>query len=319
MDVDLHRQGLWLQAEALAGGAGLGGHVAGNFLPRPFAVGFEIAALQIADHALEGLAHVIGAQPVVIGKADGVLAGAEENGVAGLFGQIGPEGAQGELEVLAQGFQGLVVIGRGRFRPGRDGALAQRRLRIGDHQLRIDLLLGAQPATGGAGAEGIVEGEEPWLHLGDREAGHRAGEFRGEDDALGLALGILLVGVFHDGDAVGQLQRGFEGFRQPGADIGAHHDAVHHHVDVVLELLVEHRRVGDLVVFPIDLQALEAALQEVGDFLAIFALAATDHRGEQEEARALWQGQHPIHHLAHGLALDGQAGGGGIGDAHPRP
>ena len=86
------------------------------------------------------------------------------------------------------------------------------------------------------------------------------------------------------GDAVGQLQRGLEAVGEPARHVGAHHEAVDHHLDVVLELLVERRRVGDLVELAVDLHALEAALHEIGEFLAIFALAAAHDRREQIEA-----------------------------------
>ena len=42
---------------------------------------------------------------------------------------------------------------------------------------------------------------------------------------------------------------------------GVHHDAVDHHLDVVLELLVERGRLVDLVELAVDLDALEALLQ----------------------------------------------------------
>ena len=87
----------------------------------------------------------------------------------------------------------------------------------------------------------------------------------------------------------------------------------------MLELLVESRRVGDLVELAVDFQPLKAALHIVGDFLAVLALPAPHDRREQIEARALRQGQHPVDHLAHRLALDRQTRGGRIGNADPRP
>ena len=101
--------------------------------------------------------------------------------------------------------------------------------------------------------------------------------------------------------------------------VGPHDEPVDHDLDVVFELLVERRRVGDLIEFAVDLQALEAALHEFGDFLSILALAAAHHRREQIEPRALRQRQHAIDHLAYGLALDRQAGRGRIGNADARP
>ena len=92
-------------------------------------------------------------------------------------------------------------------------------------------------------------------------------------------------------------------------------DAVDHHLDVVLELLVEGRGLGDLVEGAVDLDALEALLLQLGELLAVLALAAAHDRRQQVEARALGQRQHPVDHLADGLALDRQAGRRRIGDA----
>ena len=93
---------------------------------------------------------------------------------------------------------------------------------------------------------------------------------------------------------------------------------VHHDVDVVLELLVERRHGVDLVELAVDLDALEALLLKVGEFLAVLALPAADDRRKQIEPRALRQRHHPVDHLGDGLALDRQAGGGRIGDADAR-
>ncbi len=101
--------------------------------------------------------------------------------------------------------------------------------------------------------------------------------------------------------------------------VRAHDDAVDDHLDVVLELLVERRRIGDLGELAVDLQPLEAALHQVGDFLAVFALPAAHDRREQVKARPLRQSEHAVDHLAHRLALDRQAGRGRIGNADPRP
>ena len=105
---------------------------------------------------------------------------------------------------------------------------------------------------------------------------------------------------------------------EPRRDVRPHGDAVDDDVDVVLEFLVERRRVGDLVKFAVDLHALEAALLKFGDFLAVFALAAANDRRQQIKPRALRQGDDAIDHLAHRLALDRQAGRGRIGNADAR-
>ena len=82
---DLHRQRLGLEAEAVAGAARNVGEILGQLLARPFALGLAEAALQIGDDALERLLGLIGAQAVVIDEADGVVAGAVQDGVLHLL------------------------------------------------------------------------------------------------------------------------------------------------------------------------------------------------------------------------------------------
>src|SRR4051794_22089129 len=45
------------------------------------------------------------------------------------------------------------------------------------------------------------------------------------------------IGVFDHGEAVGEFQRGLKALGQALADVGAHHDAVDHHVDVMGKFL----------------------------------------------------------------------------------
>ncbi len=84
-----------------------------------------------------------------------------------------------------------------------DGAAAQCQAGIGNDQIGIDALLGAQPVARRAGAERIVEGKQPRLDLRDGEAGDRAGEFLRKHQPLRLALLVRPVGQFGNGDAVG--------------------------------------------------------------------------------------------------------------------
>ena len=81
--VDLDRQRLGLEAEAVAGLAGRRAHVALDLLARPLALGLLVAALEIGDDALERLPHLVGAQAVVVGEADLLRARAVEDRAAG--------------------------------------------------------------------------------------------------------------------------------------------------------------------------------------------------------------------------------------------
>ena len=79
------------------------------------------------------------------------------------------------------------------------------------------------------------------------------------------------------------------------------------------------RHLGDLVELAVDLDALVALLEVLGELLAVLALAAAHHRRQHVDARALGQRQHAVDHLRDGLALDRQPGRGRIGHADARP
>ena len=332
---DLDAQRLRLQAIAVAAFAGHVGEILAELLARPLALGLAVAAVDVGDDALERFLGVVGAHAVLIGELDLVVAGAVQQRGLHLLRQILPLGVERELVVLAERGQGLDVIGRGRFCPWRDRALAQGQLLVRDDQVLVDMLLDAEAAAGRTGAVGIVEREQARLDLGDREAGHRAGELFGEQDALGAALvvdfcGLLLVfllagsrrrrvGVFDHREAIGELQRGLETFSEALGQVGAHHDAVDHHVDVVREFLVEARGLRQLMEGAVDLDALKALLEVFGELLLVLALAAAHDRRQQIEAGAFGQRQHAVDHLRDDLALDRQSRRRRIGHADPRP
>ncbi len=324
---DLDAQRLGLEAEALAGGAGDVGEILLQLLARPVALGLLVAALQVGDDALERLLGLVAPHAVVVGEADLVLAGAVQDRLLGLLRQVLPLGVEGEAVVLGEAFDGLQVVRRRRLGPRRDGALLHGGVLVGDDEILVDLLLDAEAAALRAGAERIVEREQPGLDLGDGEAGHRAGELFREDDALGVlvppgvGLGALelAVGELDHRHALGELEALLQRVGKAGLDVGADHQAVDHHVDVVGELLVERLDLADLVEGAVDLDALVALLEELAELLAVLALAAAHDGGQHVDAGALRQSQHAVDHLRHGLAFDRQAGGRRVRHADARP
>src|SRR5450830_1686968 len=109
---DLDAQRLRLEPGAVAGRARHVGEIFQQVLARPVALGFLEAALEIGDHALERLLRGVAAQAVVIDEFDLVLAGAVQDGVLRLLGQVLPLGVEREAVVLGQCFERLDVIGR---------------------------------------------------------------------------------------------------------------------------------------------------------------------------------------------------------------
>ena len=145
-----------------------------------------------------------------------------------------------------------------------------------------------------------------------------AGPFLGLVGFLGRGVTLGRVGVVGIGDAVGQFQRRFQAVGQACLQPFADHHAVDHDLDVVLELLVQVRRFVDVVQLAVDADALKPLLREGGDFLFVFALAATHDRGQQVQPRARLHGHDAVDHFRHGLAFDRQARGRRMGDADPR-
>ena len=127
------------------------------------------------------------------------------------------------------------------------------------------------------------------------------------------------VRQFRDRKPVGELERLFERIRKPRRDVRPHHEAIDHDVDVVGELLVERRHLGNLVKGAVDFDALVALLHKVGELLAVLAFAPAHHRREQIKPRAFRQRLDAVDHLRNGLALDRQSGGRRIGHADTRP
>ena len=174
---DLHRQCLRLQAVAITNRTRRSVLEALHLLPHPGGIGFLEAAFHIRDHAFETLFGLVTAQAVIIDEADLLIAGAVENDLLRPFRQIVPAIVEREFEVFGQCLQRLQVIGRGGFRPRRNRAFAQGQRAVRHDQRRIEIKLGAEPVTGGAGAMRVVEGEQPRLNLRNGEAGNRAGKF----------------------------------------------------------------------------------------------------------------------------------------------
>ena len=98
--------------------------------------------------------------------------------------------------------------------------------------MEIRLQRSAEAHTSGAGAEGIIEGENARLRLWQGNAAVRAGEVGGKDH-------ILSADDASHHHAISQLQRCLHRVRQAAHDAVLHDDAVHHHLDAMLLIFRE--------------------------------------------------------------------------------
>ncbi|MDT4798782.1 hypothetical protein FQZ97_314200 [compost metagenome] len=286
------------QACATAVGAGLGAEELGQLLAHGGRFGFAVAAFEVGDDPFEGVG-ALDDIPTVIEVAEvDILATAAEEDHFLVFGRKLVEGQfQAEAVMRGQGAEHLEVIDVAPV-PAADGTLGQGQLAI-DQALGVEELLHAQSVTGGAGASRVVEGEQLGFQLADGVTAMGAGEARGEDDLVAF----LVVHGRYQGDAVGQVDGRLEGFRQALLQVAAHLEAVDHHVDGVLLLLIQLGQFIQLVQFAVHAGAHEALGAQFLEHGQVFALALAHHWGQQHQFAAFGQGQYLVDHLADGLGF----------------
>jgi len=309
---DLHRERFGPEPVAVAGAAGAVVLVALELLAHPARIGLPVAAFHVRNDTLERAGDLVDPAALVEPEADFLVARAVEEHLLDMGLEVFPLRAELEPVVPGDRLDGLGEIGRRFLPPRRDGAVADREVLVGHDEPFVEEKLDPETVAVRAGPEGRVEGEQARLDLGNGEARDRAGEVFGERDAFWLTLGRRRL---ENGDAVGKVERGAETVGEPRLQSFPHHDPVDDDVDVVAELLVEHRRVVELVERPVDLHALEALFPKLEEFLAVFPLPVADDRGEKVAARALLHRHHPVDHVLHLLGLDRLAGGGRVGRA----
>ena len=310
------RQGLPLQPPALAGGAGALAHALLHLPAAGVGLGLPVAALDVVAHALEALVEHPLAPGLVVVQLQLLSAGAVEDDPADLLRQLPPGG--GELEVVLLG-QGVEVHPGDAVPPdvvpaaGLDGPLQDGQLPVGDDAVRVRLQLAAQAGAGGAGAVGVVEGEHPGGQLLDADAAVLTGVVLAEED-----IPLLLEHVGDD-QATGEGGGGLHAVGEPLAHIGPDHQAVHHHLDVVLLVLLQLDLLRQLVEGAIHPHPDIAGLPGVLEDLLVLALPGPDHRGQDLDTAALRQGQDLVDDLVDGLLADLLAADGAVGGAHPGP
>ncbi len=233
-----------------------------------------------------------------VAEGDVVLAAAVEDYLALVASQILPRGLEGEAVVLGHRLQLVEVVDAAPV-PAFDHAFRQGQLRVADQLFRVEELLHPQAVAGGAGAGRVVEREHPRFEFGDGVAADRTGEARRERDIV-----LFTVHEVDHGGAVGQTQGGLEGFCQALLEAFAHLDAVHHHADVVLAVLVQRAYVVEFQHLAVDHGAHKALGAQLRQQLQVLALASADHRGQQHQLAAFRQRHHLVDHLRDGLGLE---------------
>ena len=229
------------------------------------------------------------------------------------FGQLGPRLRRVDFVAIGDRLADrLVETRRAAHRPGHERAVVDRERRIGDDEVRVDLLLRAEPRAARARAVRRVEREDARLQLRQRHAVIRTREVLREEHLLAVD------DVDHD-EPLAEPERRLDRLRQPQAKVGLHDEPVDDDVDLVLELLVE---LGDAVVehdLPsVDLRAREAFADQLLEDVLVLALAVAHERRVDREPRALIEPQHLVDDRVDRLAGDRLAADRTVRPAHPR-
>ena len=98
-------------------------------------------------------------------------------------------------------------------------------------------------------------------------------------------------------EPVAQLGRLLQRLVQPRTQLRPDDDAVHHDLDVVLELLVERDRIGEIVEHTVDARANVPEPLRLIENVAMLTLAPLHHRRGDEQPRSFGQQQHLIRNL----------------------
>ena len=299
-DVDVPR--LLAEARAAAGRTGAHGQVLLQALAHRRGLGLVEAALHVGNDALEGVAPVDRVAPVVdVAEIDALEARAEKNRVLLLLPELPELGVHVELVVAREGLQQVEVVDVAAVPPA-DGAVGDAGRRVGDDQVRVEVLLDAQPVALLAGADRVVEREQARLEFADAVAALGAGETRREHEVVAVPFDET-----RRGDPLGELQGRLERLGQALLHVGPDTQAVDHRLDRVLLVLVELRRVVEVGHDAVDARADEAVRRQLVEHVQVLALAVADDGREQHDAAPLRQRQDLVDHLADRLGIQCRA------------
>ena len=304
---------LGLQAGAVADRAWPEGHVLLDAFALRGGVGLAVAPLEARDDALEG-EHVGAAavHPVAIADVHALALGAVEEQILFLLGQVLPGLVERDLVALGDRLDDRLVEARIAHGPRHERALGDRQARIGNEQVRVDLLLRAQTGAARTRAVGGVEGEDPRLQLRERDAVVGTRELLAEEQRAAL------VDEVDRDEPLCKLRCGLDGLREPRAQVGLHREPVDDHLDRVLELLVERDLFLEQVQLAVHLHAGEALVAQLLEDVLVLALPVTDDRGIDGELRPLRQLEDLVDDRLLALARDRLAADRAVRPADPR-
>ncbi len=261
-------------------------------------VGLAVAPLQVVREPLERhRVLALAPHPVAIGHEDALAARSLEEPVLLLGGQLAPRHVDRDLVALGDGLDHGVVEALTSDRPRDERSFLDRKGRVRDEQVGVDLELGAEPRAARARSVGRVEGEDPRLELGERNA------VLGAREVLRERHGFSVDDV-DDDEPLCERRRRLDRLREPLPQVRLHHEPVDDDFDRVLELLVEDDLLLEQPLLAVDLHAREAVAAELLENVLELALAVTRDRCVDREPRPLVEPQHLLDDLVERLPGD---------------
>lgn len=174
-------------------------------------------------------------------ELDALFAGTVQNDFMHVLTQTSPRRFHVELIVFRQRFQHLEVIEVTAI-PAANRAASQRKLRVLDHAIGIEILLYAEAVTGRAGSRRVVEREQTRFQLAHTVAANWAGEVGGKEQFFRFRI----VHIRDDRGAAGEFQCGFKRFRQALGQIATDFETIDHDLNGVFLLQLQLRRIGEI-------------------------------------------------------------------------
>ncbi len=215
-----------------------------------------------------------------------------------LVGELAPGGLRIDLVAICDRLNDRFVEARATDRPRNERTVANRKRRIGHEQVGVDLLLVPEPHAPLTRAVRRVEREHARLELGKPDAVLGARESLRE----GHRLAVYDVDGYQ---TIGQRERGLDRVSEPVAQVGLHREPIDHHLDRVLELLVELDLLLEQPLLAVDLDAREALVAEALEEVSVLPLPIADDRRVDGELRPFREREHLVDDRLDGLARDG--------------
>ena len=263
-----------LQALTVAVRALHAGHKAADLFLHPLAVGLAEAALQIFHDALKGVVVHPAAELVGAVHLDLFAVGTVEQGVH----RLGAHLLDGRIQRKAVFFTKAKVVHLAHRAfsvvpaAGLDGTLPDGKAAVGQDAILIYPHKGAKAGAFFAGAQRVIEGEQPGRQVADGNAVLRAGKVLTEGHTLA-------ADDIHLGHTAGKRQRRFQRIGQTAADALAQGKAIHHDLHRVLDVLLQTDLLVQIIQVAVNFHAGVTGAAGGVQLLLLGALALTYHWG----------------------------------------